>query len=123
MSLRYVTSPDNQTIGDEAMTKTKEKILALLENLGKTKEEVAAKLVSLGIKGEQKKCYSCPITQYLINNGVALLATIALDFVFGLAGVAVAVAFGGGVYWFPISKYPQLQGVRDFILAFDRGEF
>ena len=94
--------------------KTKEEVLSLLEKLGKTKEDVANKLQSLGIKGERNKCYSCPLAQYLIKNGIGLKVPFVVE---------VRVGVGVNWYWYPISKYPQLQGIRDFILAFDRGEF
>ena len=89
--------------------KTKKEVLSLLKKLGKTKEDIAKNLCSLNIKGERNKCSSCPIAQYLVKNGVEI----------GVVGVGVRVTR----YWFPISEYPQLQGIRDFILAFDRGEF
>ena len=52
--------------------KTKKEVLALLESLGRNEKEVADKLWSMGIKGEKRKCKTCPIAQYLVRNGVLL---------------------------------------------------
>jgi hypothetical protein len=100
--------------------KTKEEVLALLVALGTTAEEVANKLVSLGIKGNRERCRTCPIAQYLISNGVASWVVLADG-----AGGGVALGDVGGevsYYRYPLSTYP-LASVRDFILAFDRGEY
>jgi hypothetical protein len=98
--------------------KTKEEVLALLVALGSTAQEVADKLVSLGIKGERKKCRTCPIAQYLISNGVPAAFANSVGGWF-VVGVEVEVGF---YYWYPLSTY-QIAGVQDFVLAFDRGEY
>jgi hypothetical protein len=69
-----------------------------LQALGNSKEEIAKSLGALGIKGEKFHCGSCPIGQYLMSKG----------------------------YPRPSSLKEVKQGlmpVRDFIRAFDNGEF
>jgi hypothetical protein len=100
--------------------KTQEEVLALLIALGTTTQEVAEKLVSLGIRGNKGMCTSCPIARYLIANEVEVRRVANRD-----VDEAVEVRVGVGVssYWYYIRDYPQLQGVRDFILAFDGGDY
>jgi hypothetical protein len=102
------------------MQKSKEEVLALLVALGTTSQEVANKLQYLGIRGKRKQCLTCPIAQYLVSNEFGFGVEV------GLAGEVVSVAGIGRValgHWYSILKYHQLQGIRDFILDFDRGKY
>jgi hypothetical protein len=101
------------------MHKSKEEVLDLLVALGATRQEVADKLLSLGIRGNRDACVSCPIAQYLIANGVAL-GYGGVGYGLGRIGISVSLDV---VHLYPIRKYPQLLGIRGFILAFDYGEY
>jgi hypothetical protein len=64
-------------------------------------------------------CTSCPIARYLIANEVEVRRVANWDD----KAVEVGVGVGVSSYWSYIRDYPQLQGVRDFILAFDGGDY
>jgi hypothetical protein len=100
--------------------KTKEEVLALLVDLGADEKAVVNKLLAMGIKGDRKKCRTCPIAQYLIRNGVEDVVAGGAG---GAAGGGVGVGVGVEYYWFPLRDYPQVKPVRDFILAFDKGDY
>jgi hypothetical protein len=98
--------------------KTEKEVLALLVALGKTKDEVAEKLFVLGIRGKRGKCLTCPIAQYLIENGVDARVGV---WAWGLGVVGVVGV--GGFYYYSIDEYPAIIPIRDFILAVDQGEY
>lgn len=93
--------------------KSKE-VLALLVALGKTQEDIATSLRKLGIKGDRRKCRSCPIAQYLIKNNIHI-EWAAVACAAGLVGI--------WIYSYPLCDYPQLRGISDFIFSFDAGRF
>jgi hypothetical protein len=96
--------------------KSKEEVLNLLVDLGSTEDKVANKLVSLGIKGDRKKCNTCPIAQYLVSKGI--------DGRDGNEnGDEIKIGIGIGSYWYSLATYPQITGIYNFIRAFDRGEY
>lgn len=98
--------------------KTKEEVLALLVALGSTAHEVADKLASLGIRGNKGACASCPIALYLAIN----------DFNADVDPYTNAIHLefdpeGRNHYRYSLTTYPELQGVKDFIRSFDKGQF
>jgi hypothetical protein len=100
--------------------KSKAEILSLLMALGSTADEVAAKLVSLGIKGDRNECRTCPIAQYLVSNGLEAYSEMK-----GEGARTHGLLFGveASGYWWPLATHPQLTGVSNFILDFDRGQY
>lgn len=92
--------------------KTKEEIITLLLDLGVDSKEVAASLEILDIIGYKMICLECPVSLYLISQGVTLTKGVA------------ARAGKRGYFWIDgeiwlVSEHPELQGVIDFISDFD----
>lgn len=92
-----------------------ESLIVLLLDLGTTSREVADTLYSeFGIEGHRYLCASCPVSRYLIDQGIDV-------------GRGVSAMQGRkGYFWIDddqllLSEYPALQGVIDFILDFDAG--
>ena len=88
----------------------------LLE-LGDNKESIAKSLLGLNVRG-QHACFNCPIGNYLrlsnVKQNDRYFALVHSD------GDVVADINGECLR---LSDYPQLQPIRDFVRAFDAGEF
>lgn len=88
------------------MTKRNDKAFQALQELGETKYAIAEHLRVLGITGRPQMPLSCPIAQYLKNEG------------FEKPSVSV--------YAFSLNRdlgMDNPEAIREFILAFDRYEF
>lgn len=92
----------------------RDRIYAILLLLGTTADEVAEKLTSLGITGEKRHLCNCPIGRYLSVHNAGWKIEVRLS--------TIEV----NDTWVPIAGWPglpPLNGLRDFLQAFDAGKY
>jgi antitoxin HigA-1 len=94
-----------------AVMSRKERIIELLAALGETAEEVAASLKDKWIKGKPQSCADCPISKYLVSEGVG----------YYVETTQAGITANGNLYL--VMSDPRLKGILVFIRAFDMGSF
>ena len=103
------------------MTRTEERsqlradVGRLVEGLGRDAGEVASSLQMAGVRGARHDVGGCPLTTYL---RAVMGADSRVDDVRVHAGHATV-----GRRWSKPVKVPLPGAARDFVVAFDRGEF
>jgi hypothetical protein len=124
--------------------KEKYEIHDLLVSLGRTAEEVANSLKMQDIKGRRGRCFNCPIANFLkkneyeykiaykLNNEMLETDLHILDALNEVIGTPLnnkiiwnnaSLFIGEHIFHLYLSEYSLLNGIFDFIRAFDIGKF
>lgn len=112
----------------------REEIVTKLISLGTTKEEIAKELLARNIKGNRVSWKYCPIANYMKGEDFKIGIGVASEFFeYDIsAPIGIRVTIIPTIGWersnfeelyFSLADYPKLKPIKDFIHAFDDGEF
>jgi hypothetical protein len=125
-TIKAIFGREKGKIRDIQMTAySKEDVLALLLSLGETAEEVRAQLIKKEIKGQCNKSWGCPIAVFLERSKRSVGARVSItDHKYRKYGESVFIGINLTTnYSFCLKKYPELEGIFQFIQNFDVGMY